>query len=61
MEKIIVKYMTMTTRVAMRRGPHPVTPIPEFHPEKSPEITAAMPIPQSPQNPAVLLRLRFSK
>ena len=61
MEKIIVKNITAMRRVAIKRPPQPVVLSPTFHPAKSPEMTAAMPIPQSPQKPAVRLRLRFSK
>ncbi|GAA0999523.1 hypothetical protein GCM10009563_25460 [Subtercola frigoramans] len=57
----MVKYMMMMMIVAISRPPHPVVLRPTFHPEKSPEMTAAMPIPQMPQNPAVRFRLRFSK
>jgi hypothetical protein len=55
------KYMMMTTTVAMNKPPHPAVVSPGFQPEKSPEMTAAMPIPHRPQNPAVRFRLRFSK
>ena len=57
----MVKYMTMTMSVPMKRAPHPVVPMPTFQPEKSPEMTAAMPIPQSPQKPALRRRVRLSK
>ena len=60
-EKIIVKYMITMMMVAISKPPHPVVARPTFQPEKSPEMTAAMPMPQIPQNPAVRLRLRFSK
>ena len=60
-EKSIPKYMTTMTRLAMSRPPQPASPMPKFHPEKSPEMTAATPMPHSPQNPALRLSWRFSK
>lgn len=53
--------MTMMTIDAIASPPHPASPMPKFQPEKSPEMTAAMPIPQMPQKPAVRLSCRFSK
>ncbi len=61
MENSIPKYMMITTTVAIRRPPHPASWMPKFHPEKSPEMTAATPMPQSPQKPAVRRSCRFSK
>ncbi len=60
-EKIIVKYMTVMINKPMRRGPQPVVASPTFQPEKSPEMTAAMPRPHRPHTPALRLSLRFSK
>jgi hypothetical protein len=60
-ENSMPKYMTTTTTVAMRRPPHPALVMPAFQPEKSPEMTAATPMPQIPQNPADRLRVRCSK
>jgi hypothetical protein len=53
MEAIIAMYMHTTIAAAIRNPPNPAAPIPPFHPEKSPEMTAATPIPHSPQIPAV--------
>ena len=55
------KYMIVTTTNAMSMPPQPAKSRPKFQPEKSPEMTAAMPSPQSPQTPAVRLSLRLSK
>ena len=41
--------------------PKPAKPMPKFQPEKSPEMTAATPSPQSPQKPAVRVSPRLSK
>jgi hypothetical protein len=60
-ENNIPKYMIVTTMNAIVIPPKPAKSRPKFHPEKSPEMTAATPSPQSPQTPAVRLRLRFSK
>ena len=60
-EKIMVKNMTVMSSVPMSIAPQPVVPSPTFHPEKSPEMTAAMPRPQSPHTPAMRFNLRFSK
>ena len=49
------------TTVAMNMPPQPASPMPRFHPEKSPEMTAATPSAQSDQAPAWRLRPRFSK
>src|SRR5450830_1126293 len=57
----IAKYMTTTSTVAMRKPPQPAVPIPRFQPEKSPEITAATPMPHSPPNPAERFSPRLSK
>ncbi|MGZ8815662.1 MAG: hypothetical protein ACXWZI_17220 [Mycobacterium sp.] len=46
---------------AIAKPPQPASPMPKFQPEKSPEMTAAMPMPQSPQKPAVRFSCRFSK
>jgi len=61
MLKSIVKYITTTMRKAMTIPPQPAVSRPKFQPEKSPETTAATPRPQSPNTPALRLRLRFSK
>ncbi len=60
-EKNIVKYMTMTITVAIAIPPKPASAVPRFQPENSPEMTAATPMPQMPQKPAVRFRVRFSK
>lgn len=60
-ENSMPKYMTTIRIEAMARPPHPAAPMPKFQPEKSPEMTAAMPMPHSPQKPAVRLSCRFSK
>jgi hypothetical protein len=60
-ENSIPKYMSVTTRNAIAMPPKPAKSRPKFHPEKSPEMTAAIPRPQSPQSPADRFRLRFSK
>ena len=44
--------MMVITIVAMKRPPNPPTSRPKFHPEKSPEMTAATPSAQSIQTPA---------
>ena len=41
--------------------PKPAKPMPKFHPEKSPEMTAATASPQSPQMPAERRKVRRSK
>ena len=53
----------MTTRMAnaMSMPPKPAKSMPKFHPEKSPEMTAATARPQRPQTPAARVSLRFSK
>jgi hypothetical protein len=58
---IIVTYISVTITVAMRKPPQPAPPMPKFQPEKSPEMTAATPSPQSPQNPAARVSPRLSK
>ena len=60
-EKIIVKNITVMRRVPISIAPQPVVPSPTFQPEKSPEMTAAMPSPHRPQTPALRLSWRFSK
>ena len=60
-EKIIVKNMTMIRSVPISIAPQPVVPRPTFQPEKSPEMTAAMPSPHSPHTPADRRSWRFSK
>ena len=60
-ENSIVKYMTMTISVAMAMPPNPAVSVPRFQPENSPEMTAATPMPQMPQNPAERFSFRFSK
>jgi hypothetical protein len=60
-ENSMPKYMTTTMRKAMTMPPQPEVARPKFQPEKSPEMTAAMPRPHSPQIPAARLRLRFWK
>src|SRR5688500_4349372 len=54
-------YISVTTTVAIRNPPQPAPPMPRFQPEKSPEMTAATPSPQSPQNPAARVSPRLSK
>src|ERR1700748_1716348 len=61
MEKSMVKYMTMTMTTAMAIPPNPAVSVPRFQPENSPEMTAATPSPQMPQNPADRFSFRFSK
>ena len=61
MENSMPKYMTMMTIEAMPSPPQPASPMPKFQPEKSPEMTAATPMPHSPQKPAVRSSVRFSK
>ena len=61
MENNIAKYMITTITKAITMPPQPDVARPKFQPEKSPEITAAMPRPQRPHTPALRLRLRFSK
>jgi hypothetical protein len=53
--------MTMSSAKAMSMPPNPAKSMPKFQPEKSPEMTAATARPQSPQIPADLLSVRFSK
>src|SRR3954454_4333630 len=52
MENSIPKYMTVTRTAPITNPPQPTLSMQKFHPEKSPEITAAIPMPHSPQNPA---------
>ena len=53
----------MITKIpkAIKRPPKPPTSRPKFHPEKSPEITAATASPQRPKRPAARVSWRFSK
>jgi hypothetical protein len=53
----------MTTRIAKAISipPKPAKSMPKFHPEKSPEMTAATARPHSPQMPALRVSPRFSK
>ena len=60
-ENSIPKYMTTTIRNAMTIPPQPEVPRPKFQPEKSPEMTAAIPSPQRPTTPAARVSFRFSK
>jgi hypothetical protein len=55
------KYMITTMPKAMTIPPQPEVDNPRFHPEKSPEMTAAIPRPQSPHTPALRFSERFSK
>lgn len=61
MEAIIAMYMHTTMAAATRKPPKPAALMPPFQPEKSPEMTAATPIPHSPQIPAVRWSWRLSK
>ena len=60
-EKSIPKYMTTMTTLAISMPPQPASPIPKFQPEKSPEMTAATPMPHSPQKPAERCSCLLSK
>src|SRR6218665_2433734 len=61
MAKISPEYMTMRMAKAMSIPPKPPNVNPAFHPEKSPEITAATARPQSPHTPSARGCRRFSK
>jgi hypothetical protein len=58
---IMARYIAVTTTQARANPPQPAPAMPEFQPEKSPEMTAATPIPHSPQKPAERVRPRLSK
>ncbi len=53
--------MTTSTTKAMSMPPKPAKSMPKFHPEKSPEMTAATARPHRPQTPAERRSPRFSK
>lgn len=55
MELSMSTYMRYTTRAATSMPPQPACAMPPFHPEKSPETTAAMPMAHRPNAPAVRL------
>ena len=61
MELSISTYMRYTTMAATSMPLHPAWAMPPFQPEKSPEITAEMPMAHRPNAPAVRLSCRFAK
>jgi hypothetical protein len=52
MDQQSAKNITVMITVATSRPPKPPASRPKFHPEKSPEMTAATPSAQSDQTPA---------
>src|SRR5690606_33162474 len=59
--KIRPRYMMAMMIAAKNKPPHPPAPMPRFHPEKCPEMTAPTPSAHSDQTRAYRLRPRFSK
>ena len=61
MELSISTYITYTTIAATSMPPQPAWAMPPFQPEKSPEMTAEIPMAHRPNAPAVRLSWRFLK
>ncbi|XOQ65032.1 MAG: hypothetical protein ACFWT0_10460 [Bifidobacterium crudilactis] len=57
----ISTYIVYTTAAAMSMPPQPAWAMPPFQPEKSPEMTAEMPMAHSPKAPVVRFNCRFLK